>query len=134
MAASGKTNLTTPIVILVVLVAAAWFAFRPSGDGPGGTDNAAGGDAALLIDVDRDAINRIDITKPEGDSFSLMKQDDSWFALIDGEQYPADEARTSTLLDMLPDLKREAMMSDKPEHHPTFELNEDQAYTLAVYA
>ncbi|MCB1221492.1 MAG: DUF4340 domain-containing protein [Planctomycetales bacterium] len=137
MAASGKTNLTTPIIILVVLVVAAWFAFKPSGDSAGtgeGGGTASGGDSALLVDVDRDAINRLDITKPDGDSFSLLKQDDSWFALIDGEQYLADDMRTSTLLDMLPELKQEAMMSDKPEHHPTFELNDDQAYKLSVYA
>ena len=114
MAASGKTNLTTPIIILVVLVVAAWFAFKPSGDSAGtgeGGGTASGGDSALLVDVDRDAINRLDITKPDGDSFSLLKQDDSWFALIDGEQYLADDMRTSTLLDMLPELKQEAMMS-----------------------
>ena len=39
MAASGKTNLTTPIIILVVLVVAAWFAFKPSGDSAGWKDS-----------------------------------------------------------------------------------------------
>ena len=132
MAASGKTNLTTPIIILAVLLVAAWFAFGNNGGGSPEEQQAALS-AGMLVDLDRDAISRLDISTPKGESYSLLRQDDRWFALRDGEQYPADEARTGTLLDALPDLASEAEMSEKAEQHATFELNDDQAYSLAVY-
>lgn len=133
MSASGKTNLTTPIILLVVLLAAAWFVFRPSGEGGDLTESSQMSEG-MLVDVDRDAISRLDVTTPSGVSYSLLKQEDKWYALRDGEEYPADEGRTGTLLDMLPDLQSEALVSEKAEQHPTFELGEDQAYSLAVYA
>ncbi|MCB1216247.1 DUF4340 domain-containing protein [bacterium] len=139
MSRSGKVNLAAPVAILAVLAIISFIVFRSPADNAGGEgagpDNGQQGLAAgMLVDAERDAISRLDVKTPKGESYSLMKHDDNWFALKDGAEYPADEARTASLLDMLPELRSEAMMSDKPEHHPTFELNEDQAYSLAVYA
>ena len=133
MAASGKTNLTTPIIILVILGVLAFVVFRDNG-GNGNTVGEGAQLSNLLVDVDRDAISRLDVSTPDGVQYSLLKQEDSWFALRDGNEYPADESRVSRLLDELPDLKSDAVMSEKAEQHPTFELNEDQAYSLQVYA
>lgn len=132
MAASGKTNLITPIIILLVLGAIAFLLLRPKPE-QDSASQVADASHGMLIDLAADAINRLDVHTPTGTDYSLLKQDDSWFALRDGQQYPADSARVEKLLSDLPDLKSEALVSEKAEQHATFELNEDQAYSLAVY-
>jgi hypothetical protein len=132
MSASGKTNLITPIIILLALAAIAFLTLRPK-PAPDSASQTADASHGMLVDLAADAINRLDVHTPTGTDYSLLKQDDSWFALRDGKQYPADTARVDKLLADLPDLQSEALVSEKAEQHGTFELNEDQAYSLAVY-
>ena len=133
MAASGKTNLIVPLVILVVLVVVAFMLMKPNPAADEAATQASDPNHAVLVDIEGDAISRLDVHTPASLDYSLLKQDDKWYALRDGQQYPADSARVDKLLSDLPDLKSEAMVSEKAEQHGTFELNEDQAYSLAVY-
>lgn len=98
---------------------------------PGGGDSTSG---LLLVDAGRDSVSAIEITAAGQDSFSLNREGDAWLAVQGDKRYKADSERIERLLEDLPGLRAESLVSERGESFHDLGVHEDNAIRVAVYS
>lgn len=127
--------------LLVVLAAVAMIFANPfekqQADPTGAVVREKGGSSAsgqLLVDATAESISAVEITPPGKDSFSLSRAGDKWLAVQGDNRYKADSERVDRLLEALPGLLTESLVSERAESFHDLGVHEDNAIRVAVYA
>lgn len=134
-----RNNVIVKLSILLAVLAAVALAVanpfkREAVDATGaiavGDDSSSG---KLLVDVASDAISAISIKGPSAEEFRLVKDADVWYAVQGEARYKANMDRVEKLLEKLPGLRSEALVSDKPEKYASLGVDDDSAFQLGVF-
>lgn len=97
-------------------------------------DRAPTGEAELpTIELDKDAITAIEVTRPDGETVTLSKADDGWrvTAPVEAE---ADPNNVESALNRLADLEITRIVSEQPENYARLQVDEANAVRVGVKA
>jgi hypothetical protein len=124
------------LALFVVLGLAAVLLLDPFGLRKAGEQEAQKSDPALreLVSLGKDEISGFEIKGVEGDAFRVMKVGEQWFVHQGDKKYRAHMERVNKLLEDLPHLRSEALVTDKPDKYKDLEVDDGAAIRLAVYA
>ncbi|HHM21138.1 MAG TPA: DUF4340 domain-containing protein [Bacteroidetes bacterium] len=88
-----------------------------------------------IIKVDKDAVNKIVVKgKTDEQEAVLTKTEEGWNLSIDGKTYPADVAAVEGLLTNMASVKTDYIAAKSPDKWTEYELGNDQATHVTVYA
>lgn len=136
MANTGFKRLGLPLIVLVVLVALAILLVDPFGwlkpKGAKPDENAP--KEVVLCDLTADQITAIQIDQVEDSPFVLQREADKWYVVRGDQRYDANPDRVDKLMEAVPGLKSSGLASDKKEKQDTFEVDDEHAIHLQIYA
>jgi len=124
------------LALFVVLGLAVVFLLDPFGLRQAEQKEAQESDPTLreLVSLGKDEISGFEIKGVEGDAFRVMKVGEQWFVHQGDKKYRAHMERVNKLLEDLPHLRSEALVTDKPDKYKDLEVDDGAAIRLAVFA
>lgn len=127
-------RLAGPLVILIVFAGLVLWLADPFGWQQPTQEELIEQDPArfTLCDVDREAVNAIELTKPGEGAFTLVRSGDKWYVERGGKRYLAEQPRVDGFLSALPGLRSDSLATDDAQKHGEFEVDELQGTGLKV--
>jgi len=124
----------TLIVVLIVVAAAFFGLVDPFGWFGRGADELAEHNpgSRVLCDLEESEMTAFTITKPDEGSIRLERDGDEWFVVVKDRLVKARSERIDKFLEELPGLESEAVLTDKPEKHAEFEVDEVTGIRLDI--
>ncbi|MDY6904347.1 MAG: DUF4340 domain-containing protein [Thermodesulfobacteriota bacterium] len=80
--------------------------------------------------IEESAVDRVEITVPDGDSVVLKKKDNTWRMMPEG--YPADENKISSMLKAATDLTLTALVSESTDYQ-RYDLSDEDAIMISLF-
>ena len=87
----------------------------------------------VLIDAKKDDITAFEIKPLDGDAFRIEKEKDHWFVTVNGKRSKADMERVDKMLEELPELRSESLVTENDKLYNDMEVSEGKAIVLKVY-
>jgi hypothetical protein len=87
----------------------------------------------VLIDAKKDEISAFEIKPIDGDAFRIEKDKDHWFVTVNGKRSKADMERLDKMLEELPELRSDSLVTADAKQYDALEVSEGKAIVLKVY-
>jgi hypothetical protein len=87
----------------------------------------------VLIDAKKDDITAFEIKPLDGEAFRIQKDKDHWFVTVGGKRSKADMERVDKMLEELPELRSDSLVTEDAKQYDTMEVSEGRAIVLKVY-
>lgn len=119
-----KNRLAVASVGFIVLLGITLWAVR-------GRDRSVESVAVPTVDLEKEAVTQIEVTRPNEDRVVLTKVDDEW-RLTEPVEAEADNNAVESALKRLTDVKFTGIVATRPENHGRLEVDEAQAVHVVV--
>lgn len=87
----------------------------------------------VLIDAKKDDITAFEIKPIDTEAFRIEKEKDHWFVTVKGKRSKADMDRVDKMLEELPELRSDSLVTEDSKQYDTLEVSDGKAIVLKVY-